>query len=255
MSDTDMRSDLLFSLQYGLRLIAGPTSMNLKCLHGQNAKPAPDEQEVRTALKIHRPLVKQKRTLNLGLPPQRNRFGEAYSVFYAHVWRVDGAITMTESAVKRLSAWAVALSAVVPFAAEAQSFPAGKLCEFPVTITSLPGGHQKLITPKGREGIAMLVGDSYDVLFTNDRTGKTYTLHGVGGAFTSVQDPNDPTRSTLIFTGTYVLGFFPTDTPGPALVWTQGRIVVDQVAVPNQDAVWTLLSARGRQTDLCALLS
>jgi hypothetical protein len=103
-----------------------------------------------------------------------------------------------------------------------------------------------------------------------DREGNPRFLHGSGQIFTritnlengksvrlNISGPgritlNEDGSATIIGTGPWLIGFFPTDVPaGPKLLYTHGRFRLDVAP----DGTLTLVDAPPRSTDICETLA
>jgi hypothetical protein len=148
-----------------------------------------------------------------------------------------------------------AVLAAHPGVASAQgqvfNLPAGIGCEFELTIAQTQGNLMlKEFKDQNGNTIRFLqAGKGYTLVFTNEDTGKTYTLP-TPGSVTSVRINPDGTQ-TVTLTGHNVFVLFPTDVPaGPSTILYTGRLLytVDKAGVS------TVQSFNGRTKDICSEL-
>jgi hypothetical protein len=132
--------------------------------------------------------------------------------------------------------------------------PAGQGCDFELGITGTGAKARIKTFENGRQIIS---GKGYLLTYTNLETGTSVTFPTNGTAQrTSAPDANNVV--TVTATGSNGLVLFPSDeseVPGvgtPSAIQYTGRIVY---TIDLDTGVFTLLSASGRQRDLCAELA
>jgi hypothetical protein len=138
-------------------------------------------------------------------------------------------------------------------AAEPLVFPAGVACDFELLV-EFTGGNRitREFTDKDGNVVRILsAGKGFELTFTNVETGKTLELSSNGSvARTTI---NADGTATVENTGYNVVILFPTDVPaGPSTTLYVGRLVY---TVDLTTGVFTLQSASGPTTDICALLT
>ena len=90
-----------------------------------------------------------------------------------------------------------------------------------------------------------------ELRMTNMSTGATVWLRAKGVSSTTL--PRGDGTSTLVLTGHQVVFMYPTDHPaGPSTTLYAGRVTYHVI---DATAEYTLLTAAGKQTDICAALS
>jgi hypothetical protein len=130
-----------------------------------------------------------------------------------------------------------------------QSFDAGVACDFPLTYEAT-GGNQQVHTIPGQNGTMILAGTGTAVTFTNDSTGKTFTLRSNGAVLKTTTYPDGSTSN--VGTGHYVLILFPTDVPaGPSTTLYVGRVTWTADAASN----FVVTGHSGTTKDICAALA
>lgn len=144
---------------------------------------------------------------------------------------------------------AVDASAADPFHAD---FPAGTACSFGLTIDG-SGGKQvtrTFLDANGNPVRILTAGRGPALTFTNTSSRATFSTRGNGAVANVVVHPDG--SQTVTLTGHNVLILFPSDVPaGPSTTLYVGRVVFD--IDPN--GTFTLVSATGRSTDVCAVLA
>lgn len=156
------------------------------------------------------------------------------------------------------TALAVAVALALPAAAaRAQEhdleFPAGEACSFALGIDV--GGSGKRVERDFHDAEGNLVrslsaGVGSQLTFTNLASGETLALRANGAVTRTVVNADG--SQTVTTTGHNVLILFPTDVPaGPSTTLYVGRVVY----TVDADAVFTLQSTSGRETDICAALT
>ena len=132
-------------------------------------------------------------------------------------------------------------------------YPAGIACNFPLRVeaTGDPTVNDKTFEfPDGRVRF-LDAGKGADLVFTNLKTGATYSLKGNGLANWIRVDAAGSARLTV--TGHTVVLYFPDDNPaGPSTTLVVGREVID---VDLTTFHFTRVSRTGKTTDICAALS
>jgi hypothetical protein len=126
---------------------------------------------------------------------------------------------------------------------------------FDVTIEA-SGGNQRehVLTDKAGNEVLLYTGTSGSVVFTNvSDPAQTFTLRSRGTAI-RITPNGDGKTETWEVSGHFVLGLFKRDDPaGPSTTLYEGRVVfTNTIADEGSD---TLLSTRGKQTDICAELA
>lgn len=131
--------------------------------------------------------------------------------------------------------------------------PAGQACAtFDLRVEG--SGDQRItreFTDQNGDVVRVLqAGIGYDLTFTNLSSGETLVLPSNGTVTRTTTNADGIT--TIQSTGHNVLILFPTDVPaGPSTTLYMGRVVF--TVAP--DGVFTVLSASGRTTDICAVLA
>jgi hypothetical protein len=125
-------------------------------------------------------------------------------------------------------------------------------CEFPLHISGTGSNANIIEFENGRQIIA---GRGYLLTYTNLDTGKSVTFES-NGSVRRTSAPDEDNVVTVTATGSNGLVLFPSDASEisevPSAIQYTGRIVY---TVDQDTGVFTLLSASGRQQDLCAELS
>ena len=165
---------------------------------------------------------------------------------------------MWRSFSKRVSVTAAVAStaalAVFPGAAAAAdlTFPAGVACDFELAL-DVAGGDQHehtFVDANGNTVRILSAGVGSQLTFTNLASGETLALRANGAVMRTVFNADG--SQTVTTTGHNVLILFPTDVPaGPSTTLYVGRVVY----TVDADAVFTLQSTSGRETDICAALT
>jgi len=167
---------------------------------------------------------------------------------------------MVGSLVKRVLVTGMVVSATLvgghvrpAAAADPIDFPAGLVCEFPVRLAS-SGDTRKVHEFRDAAGNVvrtLQTGLGSAGTLTNLDTGATFSFPANGAVWNIVNKPGGIQTFTTM--GHLILFLFPSDIPaGPSTTLYVGRVVFD---VDTATGVFTLKSATGRSTDLCAALS
>jgi hypothetical protein len=148
-------------------------------------------------------------------------------------------------------AFAVAQPIEVP--AGAIEIPAGLACPGFAVIVAGSEGRARVITFKDKEGKparVLTVATGVVITYTNVATGESISFKTSGSVNSTV---TEGTTQTVTATGHNGLILFPTDVPaGPTTTqYSGGRIVY---TVNTETGVFTLVSASGNATDICAAL-
>ena len=166
---------------------------------------------------------------------------------------------MVGSLVKRVVVTGMVASATLvgghvrPAAAVPLEFPAGLVCEVPVVLdASADTRKEHLFTNAEGDVIRKLqTGLGSAGTLTNADTRATFSFPAKGAVWSTVFNPDGTQTVTAV--GNLILFLFPTDIPaGPSTTLYAGRVVFH---VDPATGVFTLISVKGRSTDLCAVLS
>lgn len=162
------------------------------------------------------------------------------------------------SAARRLRVGVLCASIIVlgsaspSVAADPIFLPGGTACQFDLLIEVGGDARGTYLEFKDRNGNivrTLTAGTGNTLTFTNGVTGATHTLISNGAVDHVTLNPDG--TQTHVDTGHNVLILFPTDVPaGPSTTLYIGQVVFD-LAV---DGTFTLQSASGKSTDICAAL-
>jgi hypothetical protein len=132
------------------------------------------------------------------------------------------------------------------------SFDAGVACPFALDLDA-SGGRARVIMfedKKGKPARVLTVATGVVLTYTNVGTGESISFK-TSGSVTSIVGPEGTTQ-TFTATGHNGLILFPTDVPaGPTSTQYSGGRIVYTV---DPTGVFTLVSASGNATDICAAL-
>lgn len=121
-------------------------------------------------------------------------------------------------------------------------------CDFPVTITGTGG---KIHLAELKNGSIITAGKGVVLTYTNDLTGKSYTVKTAGSVARYVQNPDGVTAT---FTGHAGFVYFSSDEGGPGITQYTGRLVLtlDSLKTFNVESVD---ATSGQAVDVCAAIS
>jgi hypothetical protein len=130
--------------------------------------------------------------------------------------------------------------------------PAGTACDFPLRVEIWNNANRVFRVFPDRDGNVVRIltaGKGSTLAFTNLLTGEQTVLHANGAVEHVALNPDG--SQTWVVTGHNVLILFPTDVPaGPSTTLYVGRLVF----TVGTNGVFTLQSATGTATDICAPL-
>jgi hypothetical protein len=156
------------------------------------------------------------------------------------------------AAVASTAALAVSADAAVaaPFHLE---LPAGTACTFGLAVDGVGGDHRvnrTFVDANGNTVRMLSAGVGFQLTFTNLSNHATTALPANGAVMKTVFNPDG--SQTVTATGHNVLILFPSDVPaGPSTTLYVGRVVY----TVDANGVFTLVSTRGKATDICAALT
>ena len=128
--------------------------------------------------------------------------------------------------------------------------PAGVLCPFPVTVSTVINREtQTTFLDAQGDPVRVLVTGALFLRVTNDAPGGDSTVLNVSGPYTFFFHPDG--SITIKGTGPQLLGLFPTDEGGPALLFIHGSFTLEV----SLQGVFHDIVTRGRVMDLCRALS
>jgi hypothetical protein len=131
------------------------------------------------------------------------------------------------------------------------TIPAGGACDFTLYVSGTGSNANVIKFENGRQIVA---GKGYLLTYTNVDTGESVTFES-NGSVQRYSEPDEDGVVTVTATGSNGLILFPSDVSEisevPSAIQYTGRIVYTIDAGNN----FTLISASGRQRDLCAELS
>jgi len=133
--------------------------------------------------------------------------------------------------------------------------PAGEACEFPLQIVGTDSNANVLTfnDATGKPVRVITAGRGYTLTYNRldgEKVVASFTLRPTGSV-QKVSIAPDGTQ-TVVGTGTNGLVLFSTDVPPRSAVQYQGRIVF---TINPKTGVFTLISASGKQLDICKALS
>lgn len=164
--------------------------------------------------------------------------------------RVVTAVAMALGALVGVNGQAVADPKPAPQTFQ-QIYPAGVACTFEliVDLVGIPLIPKDTKDKNGNVIRSVIKGKGFALTFTNASTNKKVSFEATHTETRTVFNPDGTRRVTAKAT---VLILFPTDIPaGPSTTLYEGRIVYDSTATDD----FTLLSTKGKSTDICAALS
>jgi hypothetical protein len=128
--------------------------------------------------------------------------------------------------------------------------PAGVLCPFPVTVSTVINREtQTTFLDAQGDPVRILVTGALFLRVTNDALGGGSTVLNVSGPYTFFSHSDG--SITIEGTGPQLLGLFPTDEGGPALLYILGSFTLDV----TPQGIFHDIVVRGKVEDLCESLS
>lgn len=134
-----------------------------------------------------------------------------------------------------------------------RSFPDNLVCSFPLTVKVYGEGSQvyKEFTDKDGNLRILSAGTGYDVIYTNENTGASFSSASNGAVVdkTTVHADGSQTKD---LTEHNVVFMFPTDVPaGPSTTLYTGQVVINV----DPDDNLTIVTESGKKLDICAVLT
>ena len=133
------------------------------------------------------------------------------------------------------------------------TFPAGVACaDFDLTIQGTGGNrvYREFVDEDGNVVRSISAGTGSALTYINVTTGASMATRSNGAVMKTYYNPDG--SYTQVATGHNVIILFPTDDPpGPSTTLYVGRVAY----TIGTDGVFTLQSANGKSTDICAALS
>jgi hypothetical protein len=134
----------------------------------------------------------------------------------------------------------------------AQVFPAGEACDdFDVNVDAGPGHGANFRVFEDEDGNLvriLITGTSPHLVITNLESGKSYTLVSKGQR--QQIKFNDDGTTTIMATGHTMVQWASVDDPSSELIAYIGYLEI----LVDEDGIFHLVKATGRQIDICAIL-
>jgi hypothetical protein len=155
-----------------------------------------------------------------------------------------------------LTTVAVLAGAFASTASADETFPAGKVCPFPVQLeTVVDNENAPVVFPEANGDVRVIVTGRYVARLTNLENGNSLVVNASGPAFLTIHPDGS---FDGVFAGRSLIDLFPSDIPaGPVLLVNSGRLIIETVLGGEHiGGLQTNLQAQvGHLEDLCTVLA